>query len=166
MKILPVRGQLKQNCKISGYSSVTDWKKLRSRDCATAVGDTDFECEEGDEATLFWYKIVKDTKNYQDAETTCKRLGGRLFYRVDGTKTQVQDLHSKLGAAFWTGIWTDDHVTWQGPDGEVIPDSLLAWNSPQEPSIGKSGQTKVAGGGAGLKDLSPLSELMSICDML
>ena len=151
---------------ISGYSSVTEWKKLRSRDCATAVGDTDFECEEGDEATLLLYKIVKDTKNYQDAETTCKRLGGRLFYRVDGTKKQLQDLHGKLGAAFWTGIWTDDHVTWQYPYGEVIPDGLLAWNSPDEPSNGSWGEKNVAAGGAGLMDLGAHVELMSVCDML
>ena len=49
-----------------------DWKKLRSRDCATAVGDTDFECEEGDEAILLWYKIVMSPKSWKIRNKTVK----------------------------------------------------------------------------------------------
>ena len=149
-------------------ASVTarDWKKLRSRDCATAVGDTDFECEEGDEAILLWYKLVSAQQNIDDAKENCANMGGTLFYDVDGTTAQLQQLAIKLGGNFWTGIWTDDHVTWHSPDGNVIPDNLLTWLPPNEPNGASWGEKFVGAGGAGLLDLVPHAKLKSICDML
>ena len=151
-----------------GNLSYCEWKSIRSLDCVAAVGDTDFQCQPGWSQVLQSYKLVNNELPWFDAKDCCEDLGGHLFYKVDGSLQQLRFLRQKMGAAFLTGIWTNDHVTWQGLDDETIPTDKLAWGM-GEPNGNVNPYYKeqilVASGG-GLYDYNVDKKMTFICDMM
>ena len=93
-------------------------------------------------------------------------LGGTLFFKVDGTNTQLLFFSDKFSVAspFWLGIWTEDHSVWYGLDNQPILDESLAWNK-GEPTNPGSEEKRAASFEGGLLDIAGLYTLKFLCDL-
>ena len=84
---------------------------------------------DNDTVRTSWLKFVREYKNWTEAQSFCKGLGGNLFSGLDGSKEQLDFLWSKMEMqAHWLGIYTDDFIVWKSVIGAPIANEKLPFN--------------------------------------
>ena len=82
---------------------------------------------------LQWYKIgTLDRENgWYDAQAFCEQEGGNLFYRLDGTREQLEFFYDTFGDDnFWVGVKAAGAVSdnsWINVKGEAVSADKLFW---------------------------------------
>ena len=147
----------------------TVWKQFEKRgfllDPAHG-GRTDGESQR----VYSWIQWVKQSKTWTHAKNNCVRLGGKLFYNLDGTKKQLDFFFDKMDQKpHWLGIYTKNHKSWLTVEGSVIAKSRLHWDPKQGFNAGKKGQKHVANYAGGsyryLNDRHYSDQYLSVCDL-
>ena len=149
---------------IVAIDSEDEWKRVQTRECEGISTHGGLSCLE-DNQILEWFKLVREFRNWENSTLHCKSLGGTLFFKVDGTREQLEFFDTKFNPGpFWVGIWTEDYQTWYGMDDEAIPDELLAWHDKEPNGIGYENRMGATNGG--LFDVTGYHEIPSFfCDL-
>ena len=112
-----------------------------------------------------WLMFIRTELYFGKARSYCNSLGGLLFFNVNGSWSQLQFLHARLGA-HWLGIYTEAGGSgWKSITGKIIPDQLLFWNEgvPRSLSHGRYVVNHVNGNG--LNNIPSSSKRPFVCDM-
>ena len=60
---------------------------------------------------ITWYKWIKERQSWEEAKVNCEEMGGKLFYKVNGSKIQLDWLSEKfVDTCHWLGIFTENHM--------------------------------------------------------
>ena len=121
---------------------------------------------EGPELVLRSLIWVREGRSWLASKAHCESLGGKLFYNVDGTESQLMFFAEKLNYhLFWLGIYTKDHVDWLTVDDYIISDpDLLNWKATQ-PQNAYGDSNYVSSEEGVLSDDREYHKMYSICDM-
>ena len=121
---------------------------------------------EGPELVLRSLIWVREGRSWLASKANCESLGGKLFYNVDGTESQLMFFAEKLNYHFfWLGIYTKDHVDWLTVDDYIISDpAQLNWKDGQPENVYGDSDYVSSKDGA-LSDNQEHHEMYSICDM-
>ena len=77
-----------------------------------------------------WYKVTLKIR-WDNAQAFCEQEGGNLFYRLDGTKEQLDFFYDTFGEYnFWVGVRAAGAVSedsWINVKGETVSADKLFW---------------------------------------
>ena len=147
------------------------WEDISSvemrRDCVGSGHGGDTTCQgRVKRLTIERYKWDTQEINWESANEICTNFGGKLFDAPDGTESQLQFLHDKMGGNdFWTGIRKNGAGFWTNQNGEVIADDVIRW-APGEP--GGGGVTQVEEymfARPLMDDVQPSEQFRPLCDL-
>ena len=66
--------------------------------------------------------------SWNEAKEHCVELGGKLFYDLDGTMTQLDSLFNRMGGrTIWVGVYADDNRYWRNLREEMVASHKLIW---------------------------------------
>ena len=117
--------------------------------------------------TNFWYKFVKTFYIWSKARDNCARMGGKLFFKLNGTAEQLYTLNAKMGVGYWVGVYKETVQLYRDVDGNEMDPNMLSWNL-GEPNGGMA-EPFVLGGYLPtyqLVDAPSDYHMGSICDMM
>ena len=109
-----------------------EWKRTQLKVCRLAAHGGIEYCSADETKVLEWNKFIQEESFFPEAREKCLAWEGELFYRVNGTKEQLDFFYFKLDPlrCFWTGIQKDwASNKWITAVGDEIDDGLLVWGS-------------------------------------
>ena len=129
-----------------------EWQRVVSRNyqIATHGGmELGFKCEVLE--VLEWYHFIRTEMTFDEAESACRnQQDADLFYRLNGTKTQLQFFYAKLDSpiCFWLGVRRQEYDPERPPvyvdvKGRFVPSDKIIFgvklpepsNGPNEPVL-------------------------------
>ena len=150
----------------------SEWKKVKKRNCIASTDvDGPATCLGESEMVSEWLLWVTEIFDWDGAKVNCESLGGALFYRLNGTKSQLDFFYEKMNnKTFYLGVYTSDHEAWRTVDGGTISRELLYFG------VGLNGQKRqlqvqawfdTDEGPMYLDDVNGAArELASVCDLM
>ena len=142
-RIFVERNPYQSRCKLAGKQHKTtwgewlhfveidtseEWKKCQQRYCKGSTYHSTLSCNGkfSEVEIIEWYRFVHERKNWDEANGNCRDLGGKLFSNLNGTVSQLEFLHNKLGSCGWIGGRKTDNA-WRNDDDVVIPSEKIIW---------------------------------------
>ena len=89
-----------------------EWKETQTRNELLRPAHGGKSPEGSPHRVISWLLWVRQLKTWSEAETYCREQKGILFWKVDGTKEQLDFLSDKLGEArFFSVISLNIQIT-------------------------------------------------------
>ena len=180
--------QKRQDGQCSGWGEVLeedtaqDYKRVNSREVVnTSHGGIGSNCTEGSAyEVLEWYFFAPFAMKYNQAVSICRNnYAGEVFYRIDGTTTQLEFLDGKLWSTscYWLGIERVGYnATATRPDyvdlaGNPVQYDLIVWSVQDvEPTNGLDETVLIAAHNNGqfdfVHDSTTERDCLFVCDRL
>ena len=103
----------------------SEFKEVKKRECSMQRND----CPGESTVVLQWYVFIHEKQYWAGARESCEEMGATLFWKLDGTREQLDFFYQKVfDQPFWLGITMKEYGVFQNLLGEDIPIRTFRWD--------------------------------------